>query len=55
MLRLMCLVGTPVCTFKVCAHFVHRYEDGQVGDSSIDTQAPKYLAEIKKALGYQTS
>ena len=31
----------------VCTRFFFVYEDGQVGDSSIDTQDPKYLDKIK--------
>lgn len=37
----------------VCTRFFFVYEDGQVGDSSIDTQQEKYLAEIRKVCGYK--
>ncbi|XP_045183345.2 protein mono-ADP-ribosyltransferase PARP6-like [Mercenaria mercenaria] len=37
----------------VCTRFFFVYEDGQVGDSSIDTQNAKYLQPIKEACGYK--
>ncbi|KAL4216613.1 Poly [ADP-ribose] polymerase 6 [Mactra antiquata] len=37
----------------VCTRFFFVYEDGQVGDSSINTQENKYLQMIKKACGYK--
>ena len=38
----------------MCEFVAFRYEDGQVGDSDIDTQSAKYKKEIMKAVGYQT-
>ncbi|KAJ8304948.1 hypothetical protein KUTeg_018531 [Tegillarca granosa] len=35
-------------------HVCTRYEDGQVGDSDINTQVDKYKKEIMKAVGYRT-
>lgn len=37
----------------VCTRFFFVYEDGQVGDSSIDTQNDKYLKQIQAACGYK--
>lgn len=37
----------------VCTRFFFVYEDGQVGDSSINTQEDKYLKEIEAACGYK--
>lgn len=38
----------------VCTRFFFVYEDGQVGDSDINTQVDKYKKEIMKAVGYRT-
>ncbi|XP_021359359.1 poly [ADP-ribose] polymerase 6-like [Mizuhopecten yessoensis] len=38
----------------VCTRFFFVYEDGQVGDSDINTQDDKYRKEINKAVGYRT-
>ncbi|XP_060070702.1 protein mono-ADP-ribosyltransferase PARP6-like [Ylistrum balloti] len=38
----------------VCTRFFFVYEDGQVGDSDINTQVDKYKKEIYKAVGYRT-
>ena len=38
---------------NVCTRFFFVYEDGQVGDASIDTQNSKYLNQIKEACGYK--
>ncbi|XP_033749890.1 LOW QUALITY PROTEIN: protein mono-ADP-ribosyltransferase PARP6-like [Pecten maximus] len=38
----------------VCTRFFFVYEDGQVGDSDINTQVDKYKKEIDKAVGFRT-
>ncbi|KAL3886417.1 hypothetical protein ACJMK2_026414 [Sinanodonta woodiana] len=44
--------GIWVCpeSDHVCTRFFFVYEDGQIGDSGIDTQQRKYLDEIRRAL-----
>ncbi|XP_060598202.1 protein mono-ADP-ribosyltransferase PARP6-like, partial [Ruditapes philippinarum] len=38
---------------NVCTRFFFVYEDGQVGDSSIDTQDSIFLKQIQEACGYK--
>ncbi|XP_070542416.1 protein mono-ADP-ribosyltransferase PARP6-like [Ptychodera flava] len=38
----------------VCTRFFFVYEDGQVGDSSVDTTVERFQREILKAIGNQT-
>ncbi|KAK3597912.1 hypothetical protein CHS0354_042250 [Potamilus streckersoni] len=44
--------GIWVCpeSDHVCTRFFFVYEDGQIGDSGIDTQQKKYLDEIRRAV-----
>lgn len=49
------LYKTLICYYLLYLFFFFSYEDGQVGDTSINTQEPNIHKEILRVIGNQTA